>query len=132
MACEFTCEKRNEAGTNVFELPRLFRSLLSPLTKYQCHGHRAADLARTCLPIVKGHEWYHMRNYLRLMSNSVRTFEDAVANAVINRFDALPAKRKPAVQVGEVRHWVPLSGIVVSRGSELDLECVALGYFYDT
>jgi hypothetical protein len=73
-----------------------------------------------------------MRNCLRLMSNSVRRFEDAVANAVIKRFDALPAKSKPAVQVGEVRHWVPLSGIVVSRGSDLDLECVALGYFNDT
>ncbi len=66
------------------------------------------------------------------MSNSVRRFEDAVANAVIKRFDALPAKSKPAVQVGEVHHWVPLSGIVVSRGSDLDLECVALGYFYAT
>jgi len=72
-----------------------------------------------------------MRKYSRLMSKSAKRFEDAVANAVIKRFNALPAKSKPAVQVGEVRHWVPLSGIVLSRGSNFELECVALGYPYD-
>lgn len=60
------------------------------------------------------------------MSKSARNIEDAVANAVITRFNALPAKSKPAVQ-GKVRHWVPLCGIVLSRGLALDLECVALG-----
>lgn len=74
----------------------------------------------------------YMRSCSRLMSYCATIFEDAVANAVVKIFDALPAKSKPAVQVGKVRHWVPLSGIVVSRGSDLELECVALGYFYGT
>lgn len=73
-----------------------------------------------------------MRSCSRLMSYCTTSFEDTVVNAVIKRFDALPAKSKPAVQVGKVRHWVPLSGIVVSKGSDLELECVALGYFYGT
>lgn len=69
-----------------------------------------------------------MRHCLRLMPKIATSFEDAVANAVIEKFNALPAKSKPAAQVGEVRHWVPLSGIVVSKDSESDIECVALGY----
>ncbi len=68
-----------------------------------------------------------MRNCVRLMSNCAGRLEDAVANAVLKRFDALPRKSKPTVHVGEVCHWVPLSGIVVSSDSGCNLECVALG-----
>lgn len=41
---------------------------------------------------------------------------DAIADKVLNTFNALPAKFKPR-QLGDVRReWVPLAGIVLSRG----------------
>jgi len=37
---------------------------------------------------------------------------DDIAEVVLKKFDALPAKAKPLVRGSGVREWVPLSGIV--------------------
>jgi len=42
---------------------------------------------------------------------------DEVANCVLSAFNALPAKRKPRKREDGSREWVPLSGIVLSRGT---------------
>ena len=68
-----------------------------------------------------------MGRCLKSMSRALGNFEDAVANAVLEKFNDLPAKSKPAGQANGL-HWVPLSGIVVSRNADVRLECVALGY----
>ena len=53
--------------------------------------------------------------------------EDAVAECVLRAFDDLPKSRKPRNRE-DAHEWVPLSGIVVSRGDEgHDVTCVALG-----
>ena len=53
--------------------------------------------------------------------------EDAIAECVLKAFDDLPASRKPRNRE-DAHEWVPLSGIVVSRGDEgAHLTCVALG-----
>ena len=57
------------------------------------------------------------------MPKCVPKFEDAVANAVLRKFNALPRKCKPAHH-----QWIPLSGIVLTRGEDAEPECVALGY----
>lgn len=43
---------------------------------------------------------------------------DRIAALVHERFDELPAKRKPAVRTNGLREWVPLSAIV-AQGSFL-------------
>lgn len=43
-------------------------------------------------------------------------FQERIADAVFERFNALPAKYKPAVRANGVSSWIPLSGIVVSNG----------------
>ncbi|KZF22175.1 hypothetical protein L228DRAFT_283349 [Xylona heveae TC161] len=53
-------------------------------------------------------------------------FEDQIADTVLETFDALPAKRKPRQREDGSREWVPLSGIVLSKGSN-ELACVSLG-----
>ncbi|CAK7226717.1 hypothetical protein SBRCBS47491_006324 [Sporothrix bragantina] len=50
---------------------------------------------------------------------------DAIAAAVLDVFDKLPANRKPAVRSNGVREWVPLSGIVAELENG-DLVCLAL------
>lgn len=62
------------------------------------------------------------------MSTYSFSFEDAVAKAVIDKFDALPQKSKPSAQHDGIRRWIPLSGIVLSNGTGNELRCVALGY----
>jgi len=42
---------------------------------------------------------------------------DDIAECVLSRFDSLPAKRKPRDREDGGREWVPLSGIVLSRGT---------------
>jgi hypothetical protein len=37
---------------------------------------------------------------------------DQIASLVLEQFDKLPAKRKPAVRDNGIQEWVPLSGIV--------------------
>ena len=54
-------------------------------------------------------------------------FADQVVNAIFDKYRALPAKCKPAVQAGGINQWVPLSGIVLSTSSGSKCECVALG-----
>jgi tRNA-specific adenosine deaminase 1 len=50
---------------------------------------------------------------------SMSALEDQVADLVLNTFDALPAKRKPRpTREDGTREWVPLAGIVLSRGTE--------------
>lgn len=43
---------------------------------------------------------------------------DAIADCVLAAFHALPAKCKPRHMAGGRREWVPLAGIVLSRGTE--------------
>ncbi|KAK3078384.1 hypothetical protein LTS18_007641 [Coniosporium uncinatum] len=42
---------------------------------------------------------------------------DEVAGCVLSAFNALPAKRKPRQREDGAREWVPLSGIVLSKGT---------------
>jgi len=41
---------------------------------------------------------------------------DAIARCVLSTFETLPSKAKPRHQVNGSKEWVPLSGIVLSRG----------------
>jgi len=43
---------------------------------------------------------------------------DAVADCVLASFDRLPARRKPRPRSDGVREWVPLSGIVLAKGTD--------------
>ncbi|KAF2403617.1 tRNA-specific adenosine deaminase [Trichodelitschia bisporula] len=49
-----------------------------------------------------------------------------VARCVLRAFETLPAKRKPLPRGNGVREWVPLSGIVLTRGNG-PMTCVSLG-----
>ncbi|KAF4968952.1 hypothetical protein FSARC_3716 [Fusarium sarcochroum] len=49
---------------------------------------------------------------------------DLIAQAVLQQFHKLPAKRKPAVRDNGLHEWVPLSGIVAEK--EGGLTCLAL------
>ncbi|KAF1934789.1 hypothetical protein EJ02DRAFT_362920 [Clathrospora elynae] len=42
---------------------------------------------------------------------------DAVADCVLQTFEQLPDKRKPRPRIDGSREWVPLAGIVLSRGN---------------
>ncbi|KAF2029348.1 hypothetical protein EK21DRAFT_68003 [Setomelanomma holmii] len=42
---------------------------------------------------------------------------DAIADCVLETFDGLPEKRKPRPRCDGLREWVPLSGIVLSKGN---------------
>lgn len=44
--------------------------------------------------------------------------EDQIADRILDQFDALPAKYKPARSDAGVCSWVPLSGIVITQGDE--------------
>jgi hypothetical protein len=46
---------------------------------------------------------------------------DAIADCVLAAFHALPAKCKPRNLPGKRREWVPLAGIVVSRGIDVSV-----------
>ncbi|KAL6704109.1 hypothetical protein ACN47E_008772 [Coniothyrium glycines] len=50
---------------------------------------------------------------------------DAIADCVLNTFAQLPGRRKPRPRHDGSREWVPLAGIVLSRGDKLS--CVSLG-----
>lgn len=43
---------------------------------------------------------------------TVAVTPDLIASLVQKEYDALPAKRKPAVRDNGIHEWVPLSGIV--------------------
>ena len=43
-------------------------------------------------------------------------YGDAVADCVLNAFKELPSKAKPRQHPDGRREWVPLSGIVLSKG----------------
>lgn len=42
--------------------------------------------------------------------------EDNIVDVVLKQFDALPAKRKPALRPNGSHDWIPLSGIVLTKG----------------
>ncbi|XP_014554279.1 hypothetical protein COCVIDRAFT_105400 [Bipolaris victoriae FI3] len=42
---------------------------------------------------------------------------DAIARCVLDTFDSLPDKRKPRPRSHGAREWVPLAGIVLSKGN---------------
>ncbi|KAF5542545.1 tRNA-specific adenosine deaminase 1 [Fusarium phyllophilum] len=52
---------------------------------------------------------------------------DLVAEAVLQQFDKLPSKRKPAVRDNGVHEWVPLSGIVAEKDGILTCLALATG-----
>ena len=43
--------------------------------------------------------------------------EDAIADTVLATFNSLPAKFKPVKATEQFFQWVPLSGIVATRGT---------------
>ncbi|KAJ4208202.1 hypothetical protein NW759_013826 [Fusarium solani] len=52
---------------------------------------------------------------------------DLIAQAVLQQFDKLPAKRKPTVRDNGLHEWVPLSGIVAERDGILTCLALATG-----
>ncbi|RSL46382.1 hypothetical protein CEP53_010355 [Fusarium sp. AF-6] len=52
---------------------------------------------------------------------------DLIAQAVLQQFDKLPAKRKPTVRDNGLHEWVPLSGIVAERDGILSCLALATG-----
>ena len=46
---------------------------------------------------------------------------DHIADCVLDKFEHLPAKRKPRERDGNSREWVPLSGIVLSRSMSISI-----------
>jgi len=47
--------------------------------------------------------------------------EDDIVAAVLRNFEALPASFKPHNRGNGNQEWVPLSGIVITRGTSYDL-----------
>ena len=47
-------------------------------------------------------------------------FEDSLTDLVLQKYDSLPTKSKPAIDPssGLSSTWVPLSGLVVTRGKQ--------------
>lgn len=43
--------------------------------------------------------------------------EDNIVEAVLGKFEALPARCKPQNRGNGIQEWVPLSGIVITRGT---------------
>ena len=58
--------------------------------------------------------------------------EDSIADIVIGKFDALPSKSKPVVDINGVSGWVPLSGIVFTNGITLRESLVLLQLIFDS
>lgn len=52
------------------------------------------------------------------------THADRVAQCVLDKFSALPSKRKPQIRHNGLHEWVPLSGIVAEKGGEM--RCLSL------
>ncbi|RGP68082.1 trna-specific adenosine deaminase 1 [Fusarium sporotrichioides] len=52
---------------------------------------------------------------------------DSIAQAVLQQFHKLPAKRKPAVRDNGLHEWVPLSGIVAEQNGVLTCLALATG-----
>ncbi|KAJ4140204.1 hypothetical protein NW768_001559 [Fusarium equiseti] len=52
---------------------------------------------------------------------------DLIAQAVLDQFHQLPAKRKPAVRDNGLHEWVPLSGIVAEKNGVLTCLALATG-----
>lgn len=48
--------------------------------------------------------------------NTMTVDADAIADCVLAAFDQLPAKRKPRPRHDGSKEWVPLAGIVLSKG----------------
>jgi len=48
---------------------------------------------------------------------------DEIADCVLSAFDALPAKRKPREREDGTREWIPLSGIVLQKGTKKHPAC---------
>ncbi|KAI4098220.1 MAG: hypothetical protein L6R37_006619 [Teloschistes peruensis] len=53
--------------------------------------------------------------------------EDAIATAVLEIFDSLPAKLKPVKPTAEIFQWTSLSGIIAVKGRGQKPECLSLG-----
>ena len=63
----------------------------------------------------------------KFMSAVTQGLGDAIAQAVFEKFNALPAKSKPALLTNGIQTWIPLSGIVISHSNCVDVECISLG-----
>jgi hypothetical protein len=54
---------------------------------------------------------------------------DDIASCILNAFDKLPSKFKPLHGVTTINEWVPLSGVVLQRGTGyIGLRFHALAY----
>jgi hypothetical protein len=49
---------------------------------------------------------------------TVHDTADAIADCVLSTFHQLPEKRKPRPRIDGSREWVPLAGIVLSKGMQ--------------
>jgi hypothetical protein len=56
------------------------------------------------------------RSCMRLLRNTMAVDANAVADCVLAAFDQLEDKRKPRPRNDGSREWVPLAGIVLSKG----------------
>lgn len=57
---------------------------------------------------------------------------DAIADCVLSTFDQLPDKRKPRPRNDGKREWVPLAGIVLSKGNYSKcIQVAVVAYAYD-
>ena len=54
------------------------------------------------------------------------TLQDRVVLAILEKYNALPAKSKPRTLTSGIQEWVPLSGIAVI-GEDESITCLALG-----
>lgn len=51
------------------------------------------------------------------MVDTIAISGDEIASCVLDTFRKLPAKRKPLQRPDGSREWVPLSGVVLAKGS---------------
>lgn len=51
------------------------------------------------------------------MSANTALHADAIADCVLSAFSQLPEKRQPRPRSDGSQEWVPLAGIVLSKGS---------------
>ena len=57
---------------------------------------------------------------------------DAIADCVLATFDQLPARRRPRPRGDGEREWVPLSGIVLAKGTITRPRKLQLAYTHAT
>ena len=54
--------------------------------------------------------------------------EDKIVDVIFEKYGELPAKSKPGIDTNGILGWVPMSGIVLLRGTKLS--CLVEGSIY--